>query len=203
MIDPNKVSISPGNIKMGAIPSVSLPAGLTCNPAAPCYAECYARKIERLRPIVANAYARNLKIYRENPKSFWKQIEAAVSMARYFRFHVSGDIPDISYLREVFRIARENDKCDILMFTKQDGIVNEFLKSNVIPKNLHIILSAWEGFTPDNPYDLPVCHVRFKDGYCAAKPGAKECGGNCTRCANTGGGCWTLQPGEELVINQH
>ena len=31
-----KVSISAGNRKMGAIPSVSLPACITCNPEAPC-----------------------------------------------------------------------------------------------------------------------------------------------------------------------
>lgn len=56
------VSISGGNIKMGKISSVSLPAIVTCRKDCECCKKCYAAKIERLRKMVKVAYQRNWKI---------------------------------------------------------------------------------------------------------------------------------------------
>lgn len=44
-----QVKISQGNSKMGSIPSVSLPAGVTCRSDCECNKKCYAMKLERLR----------------------------------------------------------------------------------------------------------------------------------------------------------
>ena len=55
----------------------------------------------------------------------------------------------------------------------------------------------------DNPFQLPEAHVRYKDGTTTARPDAKECGGNCTECACTSGGCWSLHTGEQVVFNEH
>ena len=52
----NIVSISKGNSKMGAIPSVSLPPCITCNPTAPCFKKCYAVKLSRRYKTVKTAY---------------------------------------------------------------------------------------------------------------------------------------------------
>ena len=94
-MDQQKVSISHGNRKMGEIPSVSLPACITCNPDAPCFKDCYAVKIARLYKAANAAYNRNLNILERDPASYWAQVRTAASMAQYFRFHVSGDIPTI------------------------------------------------------------------------------------------------------------
>lgn len=91
------VSISKGNSKMGAIPSVSLPACITCNPNAPCFKLCYAAKITRLYKTVKTAYENNLSILTDDPIEYWDQVKQAAQMARYFRYHVSGDIPNIEY----------------------------------------------------------------------------------------------------------
>ena len=72
-----------------------------------------------------------------------------------------------------------------------------------IPKNLHIIFSAWPGVEMLNPHNLPEAHVRFRDGRTTARPDAKLCNGNCTECAITDDGCWTLGPGEQVVFNEH
>ena len=69
------VSISKGNSKMGAIPSVSLPACITCNPNAPCFKLCYAAKISRLYSSVKNAYDRNLDILNSDPARYWEQVK--------------------------------------------------------------------------------------------------------------------------------
>jgi hypothetical protein len=124
--------------------------------------------------------------------------------SRFFRFHVSGDIPDSDYLVHMIQIAERNPHCEILCFTKKYGIVNDYLSNGGnTPENLHIIFSAWIGLEMANPFSLPEAHVRYRDGSTTARQGATECGGNCTECACTDGGCWTLKPGQQVVFDEH
>ena len=147
------VSISKGNSKMGAIPSVSLPACITCNPNAPCFKLCYAAKITRLYKTVKSAYDRNLSVLEENPALYWEEVKQGAQMARYFRFHVSGDIPTTEYFAQMVRLARELPKTSFLAFTKQYNIVNQFLNDGgTIPENLKIIFSNWGSWKCENPY---------------------------------------------------
>lgn len=213
------VKISKGNIKLGAIPSVSLPSIKTCRKCA-CHDKCYAQKMERLRPAVRNAYQHNLEVLINEPETYWREVEASVMMSRFFRFHVSGDIIDEFYIDRMVRIARNNPHCEILCFTKKYELVNNDITrrlacndiwgdgsfnsyTDVIPKNLHIIYSGWVGLEMDNPYSLPEAHVRYNDGSTTARDDAIECGGNCTECAMTDGGCWSLQRGQQVVFNEH
>ena len=196
------VKISPGNTKMGAIPSVSLPAITTC-PACGCHKKCYAHKLERLRPSVRAAYQSNLELYNNDPGTYWREVEAAVMMNRYFRFHVSGDIPDYSYLLHMISIATRVPTCEILCFTKRYEWVIRALETLSIPENLHLILSAWQGHRMDNPHRLPEAHVRYRDGSTTAREDATVCSGNCSECAIHDGGCWSLQRGQQIVFDEH
>lgn len=198
-----EVKISNGNSKMGKIPSVSLPAGLTCRCDCECNKKCYAKRLERLRPAVRKAYQSNYDLLINNPETYWREVEASIMMSRFFRFHVSGDITDESYLVHMIEIATRNPHCEILCFTKRYEIVNKVLLEWVKPENLHLILSGWKGLDMFNPFDLPEAHVRYKDGTTTAREDAIECTGNCARCAITDGGCWTLQRGEQVVFNEH
>ncbi len=78
------ISISQSNKKMGNITSVSLPSVITCRKCA-CQQKCYARKLERLRPSVAAAYQRNLDVLRNDPDTYWREVEAAIMLSRFFR----------------------------------------------------------------------------------------------------------------------
>ena len=196
------VKISKGNEKLGNIQSVSLPAGLTCR-QCDCAKKCYARRLERRRPSVEKAYKTNLRILSKEPDVYWREVEAAIMLSRFFRFHVSGDIPDAAYLCRMVEVARRNQHCEILCFTKRYEFVNSLLCGMDIPMNLHIIFSAWPGLKMDNPHHLPEAHVRFRDGSTTSRSDAVECSGNCTECAITEGGCWTLKPGEQVVFNEH
>lgn len=196
------ICISKGNSKMGSIPSVSLPAGTTCR-ACECVAVCYAKRLERLRPSVRRAYAQNLRVWQEDPHTYWREVEASIMMSRYFRFHVSGDLPDEAYFRRMVEVAERNPHCDILCFTKKYDIVNGFLRDGALPSNLHVIFSGWRGLTMDNPFGLPEAHVRYRNGITTARADAIPCNGNCTECAITDSGCWTLQPGEQVVFHEH
>lgn len=219
------VKISSGNSKLGQIPSVSLPAIKTCR-QCDCQKKCYARKLERMRPAVRNAYQHNLEILTNEPDTYWREVEASIMMSRFFRFHVSGDIPSKEYLEKMIDVARRNPHCEILCFTKKYEIVSDCINdaymasiyntsihpqffnlsavaSTVLPKNLHIILSGWVGLEMLNPYQLPEAHVRYRDGSTTAREDAIECGGNCTECAMTEGGCWNLQYGQQVIFNEH
>lgn len=142
-----KVSISRGNEKLGSIQSVSLPSGLTCR-ECDCSRKCYARRIERRRPSVAAAYRNNLQILETEPEVYWREVEATIMLSRFFRFHVSGDIPNTTYFHIMMEIAKRNSHCEILCFTKKYEIVNGVLASGIpLPANLHI-----SGFVPQRFY---------------------------------------------------
>lgn len=199
----SSVKISKGNQKMGCVPSVSLPSVVTCR-TCDCQKKCYAKKLERLRPNVAAAYKHNLDLLRSDPKTYWREVEAAIMMSRFFRFHVSGDIPDDLYFENMVNITTRNPHCQILCFTKRYEIVNDYMEAHTeIPRNLHIIFSGWPGLEMRNPFALPEAHVRFRDGSTTAQEGAHECKGNCSECAITDGGCWSLKRGESVVFNEH
>ena len=201
-MDNLKVSISKGNVKLGAIPSVSLPACITCNPAAPCFKKCYALRIERRYKQSKAAYQNNLDILKINPGAYWLQVKAAASVTRFFRYHVSGDIPNSEYLYNMVSLAYELPGTTFLAFTKQYNIVNEFLNNGGrYPENLKIIFSNWGNWKCSNPYNLPVCEIILKGN--APEESWKICGGNCTDCACRGVGCWELKQGETIAIYEH
>lgn len=125
-------------------------------------------------------------------------------LSRYFRFHVSGDIPDGQYLENMIAIAERQKHCQILCFTKKYEMINILVSEGLkIPDNLHIIFSGWVGLQMVNPFSFPEAHVRYRDGTTTASEGAIECGGNCTDCALTNCGCWTLKKGEQVIFNEH
>lgn len=197
------ISVSLGNSKLGNIHSVSLPAVVTCR-TCDCQKKCYALRIEKRRKNVAKAYKKNLSILQSDPDAYWREVEAHIMMARFFRFHVSGDIPDMTYFLCMVAVAERNPHCEILCFTKKFEYVNEYLGSgNVLPPNLHLIFSVWKGFTPHNPFLLPEAHVRYRDKTTTASEGAIECTGNCANCAQIDGGCWSLKKGEQVVFDEH
>ena len=201
-----KVSISKGNNKMGAIPSVSLPPVITCPKGAPCAAKCYAAKLCRIYPSVKAAYQNNLDILNENWNEYWQQVRAAVSVARFFRFHVSGDIPNAAYFKEMVITAIQNPHTQILAFTKQYDIVNNYIDVfGALPENLRIIFSRWDSawnVHMHNPHNLPMSAVIFK-GVSNQIEFEKICGGNCTQCACQGVGCWELKSGETIAFYEH
>jgi hypothetical protein len=198
----NQITISKGNSKMGAIPSVSLPACITCNPAAPCFKLCYAAKIERIYKSAKESYQRNLSILKADPGAYWIQVKASAMVNRFFRYHVSGDIPNKEYFNNMIKLAEELPGTHFLAFTKQFNIVNEYLNNGgKIPHNLKIIFSNWGSWKCENPHNLPQCEIIFNDTKISED--WKICDGNCTECACRGIGCWEIKKGETIAIYKH
>ena len=197
-----KVSISNGNSKMGAIPSVSLPPIITCTNCESCAKKCYAAKLCRIYPSVRAAYDRNYTILKEDRDSYFSQVKAAAMITGFFRWHVSGDIIDADYLNRMVKIARELKNTHFLAFTKNYEVVNEYFKSHKKPANLKLIFSLpFDGAKIDNPHNMPTAAVILKG--CDPRPSYKICGGNCTECACRGVGCWELKKGQTIAFKEH
>ena len=196
------ISISKGNSKMGAIPSVSLPPIITCPKGAPCAAKCYAAKLCRIYPTVKKAYRNNLDILNNNELDYWYQVQRAAKTTRFFRYHVSGDIVDYSYFNWMVTTAEMIPDTMFLAFTKQYEIVNNYIDIfGKLPDNLKIIFSEWGNQKPCNPHNLPTAAVIFKGTTPAEN--WKICGGNCAECACQGVGCWELKNGETIAFYEH
>lgn len=198
-----KLSVSNANSKMGNVKSISMPRVVTCAPDVPCAKTCYVAHFD-WRRTVRDAYENNLNLWLTDPDSFEQQAIAAAYGSFYFRWHVSGDIISQDYLAMMCRVARKLPHTHFLAFTKQYKIVNQYLENKKrIPSNLHILFSEWPGYNMNNPYNLPVAYVSFKNGICDAPSDAKECGGHCEECAYAGKNCWVLEKGQSVVLREH
>lgn len=199
------MKITNGNSKLSAsIPSINLPAGITCRSDAPCARGCYAKKGNFAYKNIQQCYMQNLADYINDPKQYFDDIikffNQELSIFRYARWHASGDIVDMDYLKGMCIVAHKCKQTKFLCFTKKYEVVNEFLDNgNIIPNNLHIVFSGWgSDWVFDNPYNLPVADVRFKnDDRDFSKH--KQCSGKCYNCLN----CWKLKKGERVVFNKH
>jgi len=203
----DRVTISAGNDKMGAVKSVSLMPLTTCPFRAwgTCGNYCYACAMadNGARKNVAASYARNTAVWLADPGKYWAAVRAAVAGSRFFRFHVAGDIPTADYCAEMFRTAADFPKCDILVFTKQFEIVNAEIaaRGGSIPANLHIMFSGGPEIDMKNPYNIPVAlFIPYGE---TAPENAKVCGGNCLECGCRGVGCWQLAAGDILALHEH
>ena len=197
------VHISHTNSKLGEnIPSVNLPAGLTCRADAPCFRKCYAKHGHWLYKNVRESLEKNLKEYKENPSFYFECIANATRLVRAFRWHSSGDIVDDAYFVGMCKVARKNPKTDYLCFTKKFGIVNGYLAAgHKIPKNLTVVFSGWDAdFKMENPYNLPTTWVWFKKQINNHIPqNSIPCAGKCEECL----ACWQLKKGQSVYFREH
>lgn len=195
--------------KLGAsIPTVNLPPIVTCRPDAPCakcVAEgggCYALRGRFIFPNVKKSLAKNLEAYKENSKLYFSMIADSFKLFKYARFHSSGDLVDMNYLKGMCWVARKCPDTKILCFTKKFEIVNQFLdEGHRIPKNLVIVFSTWGDFIPENPHNLPMTYVEFKDKSrnTHIPTDAIKCTGSCPKCL----GCFNLKKGGSVVFKKH
>lgn len=184
-----------------AIPSINLPAIVTCRKHAPCTHDCYACKGNWLFPSVKTSLKNNLAAYKSNPKLFFDTVIVNTALYRVVRWHSSGDIVDMPYFEGMCRVARTNKGTEYLCFTKKFELVNEYIAAkHRIPKNLHIVFSAWEGFVPENPNNFPVTYVRAKGWDNSYIPeDAFRCAGECPNCL----ACWKLKKGQSVYFDKH
>ncbi len=201
---PKHVFISRGVAKLGAgIPSVNLPAGITCRPDAPCRKLCYARRGRFAYPVCKTRHQTNLDTWNTDPVQYRRDIVIGAFQSRFFRWHCTGDIPDPAYLAMMADVADALPATNFLAFTKQHEIVNEYLNTHRLPNNLKLVLSVWGDCVPLIPHSLPMAFIRFKSGAVAPPPTALACRDYCGDCVITGQSCWDMNPGDAVCFEQH
>lgn len=67
---------------------------------------------------------------------------ALIGKDTYFRWHDSGDIRDLAHLAKIAQVAELTPHCRHWLPTRERTIVKDFIKSNSVPDNLIIRLSA-------------------------------------------------------------
>lgn len=199
-----QVHISKTNTKLGdSILSLNMPKGITCAAGVPCAGKCYAGKGHFTYGNVKKAHRENLEAYQQNPQAFFDEVAERTRLCLFFRWHSSGDIVDAEYLDGMARVARKNKNTHYLAFTKKYALVNAYVDAgHKIPKNLHIVFSAWGNFPMKNPHAFPVSYVRFKKEQAlnALIPSdAFPCGGKCYKCL----ACWQLRKGQSVYFDEH
>ena len=196
-------NVSNTNTKLGAsILSINLPAGITCRADAPCRKSgCYAMKGHWLYQNVKNSLQENLDAYINNPSLYFDSIASQTALARFVRWHSSGDIVDAKYFEGMCKVARKNKATHYLCFTKKFEIINDFLASGKkIPKNLSVVFSAWSDWIPDNPFNLPTAYVYGKNFNNDLIPkDSIPCVGRCESCQ----ACWTLKKMMSVYFCKH
>lgn len=204
-----KTIITTTNSKLGhTIPSINMPVGMTCRPDAPCFKNCYARKGHFTFSKVKQGLLERYQLYKDNPEKFFDTIVSELSglvSYKYVRWHSTGDIVDMDYLYGMIKVANKCPNTNFLCFTKKFDLVNLYLsvhKSHRLPKNLHIVFSAWDkNFIVDNPYNLPMTYVNFngKQENANIPEIAIPCKGDCSSCL----ACWELKKGQSVVFDLH
>ena len=200
------VKLQPGNTKTGpACWTVSLMPVIDCVNCKWCRFNCYDLKSDlRMKQTVYDR-ARNSVIHETDPKRFWSEIDMQIK-ANYvteLRFNVGGDLAEDDF-EYVAKLGRINPKTSFLFFTKNYKGINNYLLHHRFPKNVHPIMSAWEGLEMENPNRLPEAHVLYDDGRTTAPEfGAYYCQGNCSECHYKEEGCWTLKKGQHVIFREH
>jgi hypothetical protein len=196
-----KIRISPGNRKLGGIPSVSLPPVLTCAKGIPCARECYVVRNMLGGPYgaaIGASYRANLDLLRADRDSFFSQLRAYLERRapRFFRYHVSGDYVDSDHLMRALELARELPRVKFLAFSKRHDL---FPKPSVVPKNFSLIASLWPSWGT-RPAGYRAAYMQDGTETRRAARKAIECPGNCATCA----ACWNLpRLGVDVVFHKH
>lgn len=199
-MESNGVFISEENSKLGRILNVSLPPILTCGSQRPCFAKCYAMKSwNRTFKDIRIGWGRNWYLYQDAPRSFFTGVYAAVRDrgAKWFRWHVGGDIVDAQYYSGMRWVAAACPKTQFLCFTKRHDLLRGF--RGTLPENLRMVASMWPGW--GNP------PKRFPKAWCEdpknpdprIPKSARKCPGHCDKCHL----CWKLGPTQDVVFRIH
>lgn len=177
-------------MKIGKLANISLPPVISCKPDAPCTKRCYALSAYKIYPSVRKAWDQNLKIFQSYPVDYFSQVDDYLKeeAPAFFRWHVSGDIPNQFYLNCMRLISKYNPETKFLCFTKQ------FDFSFPRIKNLKFVFSRWPG---------DACNIQgpmawMQDGTETRIPkSAYHCYGRCDECFS----CWSLRKTSTYFLN--
>lgn len=191
-----KLFISEGNTKLGKIPNLSLPPGLTCPKNVPCRKTCYARRIYQRLEAVHAKWLGNLELWRTDPNTYMEDLNLWLELHTppVFRIHVSGDFPGQRYLDHLCTVIAKHPDTKFLAFTKRHNL--DFTR---VPDNFRILLSMWNNWGDENQAGPKAWYLDPDDPDPRIPDSAYPCSGSCDSCFK----CWNLKDHESVVLKKH
>jgi len=153
---------------------------------------CYAYKGNYAFSNVKTALQKRLESIKG--KHWVTAMVAAIGNDKFFRWHDSGDIQNLTHLRKIVKICELTPHCNHWLPTKEKAILKAFLKTDTLPQNLTVRLSAYmiDGKPPKTPKGILTSTTHHKlEPHGKACPAYKQ-GGKCHDCR----ACW-----DKSVIN--
>jgi len=108
--------------------------------------QCNMRRLQKIRPSVDQGYKKNLFKWKVSNTSNW--IDAMVFQIKrygsdgYHRWFDSGDLQSLEMLEAIAEVARQTPKVKHWLPTKEYSIYTKYLKTNTLPANLIVRVSA-------------------------------------------------------------
>jgi len=108
--------------------------------------QCNMRRLQKIRPSVDQGYKTNLFKWQVSNTSNW--IDAMVFQIKryaadgYHRWFDSGDLQSMEMLEAIAEVARQTPKVKNWLPTKEYQIITKYLKTNTLPANLIVRVSA-------------------------------------------------------------
>lgn len=199
-----------GVLAVGTLPVID--CGGACKD---CKSGCYAVRhtVGRCRQAL-NRCARNSAILAADRDRFFAEISRAMKSTRVFRFNTEGEVLDYDYFRRAVEVSAENERTEVLIFTKRADVVNTYMDNGgTIPTNMHVILSAWSDVSAvNNPYKFPISAPDFSGADVPAKYRRSfdpcglrvvECCGDCMACYLSHVGCFGAVSGDVVRFAAH
>jgi hypothetical protein len=176
-----RLYISPGNSKLGFIPSFSIPEDVNCPGATPqCRKDCYFKymrlRLKRLDKTVKD----NDQVVKTDPDWVNRMIHSIQNMnCRYFRIHTGGDFFDQNYLNGWIETCKSLPDITFLAFTKSFK-----LDYSAAPDNLNIMWSIFPDTIMEDIPPGPKAFTLIPDMTYPASMllNIKQCAGNCLHC---------------------
>lgn len=200
----SSITVSPGNKKLGSIPSFSLLPIVTCPSRILCAKDCYAARMCKFRSSVATSWSRNTLEVKTNIDNVFSDLNAWLGRNRpeFFRIHVGGDFITYEYFERWKALCALHPGTRFLAFSKAEFCFKATGPTD--PGNLTLIVSNWPGDDANISVVVrrlyPQAWVRIKDTPDSRIPeDALSCSGNCETCHD----CWNLKPGGSVVFDMH
>ena len=106
---------------------------------------CYSIRLQKIRPSVDKGYKKNLFKWQVSNTSNW--VDAMVfqilrAKVKEHRWFDSGDLQSLEMLEAIAEVARQTPGVKHWLPTKEYGIYAKYLKTNTLPANLVVRVSA-------------------------------------------------------------
>ena len=107
--------------------------------------QCNMRRLQKIRPCVDQGYKKNLFKWQVSNTSNW--IDAMVfqilrAKVKEHRWFDSGDLQSMEMLLAIVKVARKTPEVNHWLPTKEYQIITKYLKTNTLPANLIVRVSA-------------------------------------------------------------